>query len=212
MNGMLDLERIRRAQVSDKPFAHFIVEGAIPLGDARRSAEAFPAIGEPGAKRVEETRFGPPFEELLDELKGDALRNIIAEKLGIDLTNSDIVIKVRSQSRLTDGNIHTDTPEKLVTVLLYFNEPGEAGESNLRILKNGRNLDDFIAEIPPNLGNMVVFKVTPDCWHGHKPMIGKRLSLQMNYLSGVKTHGKHQLARRLISRTRRKFGRLAGQA
>jgi hypothetical protein len=59
---------------------------------------------------------------------------------------------------------------------------------------------------------MVVFKVTPNCWHGHGAVSGKRLSLQLNYLSGVKTRGKHQLAHRLVGRMKRKVSHLLERA
>ncbi len=212
---MLDLQRIRNAPVRLEPYPYFFVEGAIKAAEAPKAAADFPDIDRPGAVNVDETNFGPAFAALLDELRGDDFRRLIADKLDVDLDGRDIVVNVRGQMRLTDGNIHTDTPSKLVTVLVYFNEPGETDKTSLRILRNGKDLDDFVEEIPPRLGNMVVFKVTPDCWHGHNAVPGKRLSLQLNYLSGVKTRGKHQLAHRLVGRMKRKVSHLlerAGQA
>ena len=208
---MLDLDRIREAPVQDTPYPFFTLTDAIRPKAAREAADAFPSIDRPGAIDVDTTRFGPPFATLLDELKGDAFRKLIAEKFEVDLEGREIVINVRGETRLTDGNIHTDTPSKLVTVLLYFNEPGDADDTSLRILNNGRDLDDYVAEVRPDLGTMLAFKVTPNCWHGHKPVVGKRLSLQMNYLSGVKTVGKHQLMHRLIGRMKRKLGRAVEQ-
>ena len=209
---MLDLTKIRNAAVRQEPYPYFMVEGAIDTAEAPKVAADFPAIDKPGAINVDDTQFGPAFAALLDDLKGDAFRKLIADKLDVDLDGRDIVINVRGQMRLTDGNIHTDTPSKLVTVLVYFNEPGDNDKTSLRILKNGRDLDDFVEEMPPRLGNMVVFKVTPDCWHGHNAVPGKRLSLQLNYLSGVKTRGKHQLAHRLVGRMKRKVGHLLERA
>ena len=205
---MLDLQRIRNAPVRTEPYPYFMVEGAIAAAEAPQVAADFPVIGRPGAINVDETDFGPAFAALLDELRGEEFRRLIADKLDIDLDCRDIVVNVRGQMRLTDGNIHTDTPSKLVTVLVYFNEPGETDKTSLRILRNGHDLDDFVEEMPPRLGNMVVFKVTPDCWHGHHAVPGKRLSLQLNYLSGVKTRGKHQLAHRLVGRMKRKVSHL----
>jgi SM-20-related protein len=209
---MLDLQRIRNAPVRLEPYPYFMVEGAIKADEAPQVAADFPAIDRPGAINVDQTDFGPAFARLLDELRGDAFRRLIADKLDINLEGRDIVVNVRGQMRLTDGNIHTDTPSKLVTVLVYFNAPGETDKTSLRILRNGHDLDDFVEEMPPRLGNMVVFKVTPDCWHGHNAVPGKRLSLQLNYLSGVKTRGKHQLAHRLVGRMKRKVAHLLERA
>lgn len=209
---MLDLTRIRNAPVRPEPYPYFFVEGAIKAAEAPKVAADFPQIDRPGAINVDDTDFGPAFGALLEELRGDAFRRLIADKLAVDLDGRDIVVNVRGQMRLTDGNIHTDTPSKLVTVLVYFNAPGETDKTSLRILKNGRDLEDFVEEFPPRLGNMVVFKVTPDCWHGHHAVAGKRLSLQLNYLSGVKTRGKHQLAHRLVGRMKRKVAHLLERA
>jgi SM-20-related protein len=209
---MLDLQRIRNAPVRPEPYPYFFVEGAIKAAEAEKIASDFPVIDRPGAINVDETEFGPSFEALLDELRGDAFRRLVADKLDVELEGRDIVVNVRGQMRLTDGNIHTDTPSKLVTVLVYFNEPGETDKTSLRILKNGKDIDDFVEEIPPRLGNMAVFKVTPNCWHGHRAVPGKRLSLQLNYLSGVKRRGKHQLAHRLVGRMKRKVTHLLDRA
>ena len=209
---MLDLERIRNAPLRSEPYPYFVVEGAIAAEKAPKVAADFPDIDRPGAIDVQDTEFGPSFGRLVDDLKSDEFRKIIADKLDVDLDGRDILINVRGQMRLTDGNIHTDTPSKLVTVLLYFNEPGELDKTSLRILKNGRDLDDYVEEVQPRLGNMLVFKVTPNCWHGHNAVPGKRLSLQLNYLSGVKTRGKHQLAHRLVGRMKRKVTHLLQRA
>lgn len=207
---MLDLQTIRQAPVRHDPYPYFVVPKAFTGPPAAAVAAAFPEIARPGAVDVDDTSYGPAFEALLDELKGDDFRALIAEKFDVDLGGRDIVINVRGKMRLTDGNIHTDTPSKLVTVLLYFNEPGEVDQTGLRILRNGRDLDNFVEEVPPTLGTMLAFKVTPDCWHGHKPLEGKRRSLQLNYLSGIKTVGKHQLGHRLAGRMKRKLAALIG--
>lgn len=202
---LLDLDRIRQAEVRPSPYPYFIVADALSAATAGDVAKAFPAIDRPGAVAVEDTDYGPAFGQLLDELRGEAFRDILADKLKLELEGRGTTINVRGQVRLTDGNIHTDKPSKLVTVLLYFNRPEEAAGTDVRILRNGKDLDDVVEEVPPVLGSMLVFKVTPDCWHGHKPFVGKRNSLQLNYLSGTPSRGKHQLLHRLIGRAKRKL-------
>lgn len=209
---MLDLNHIRLAPVRSAPFPYFVVTDAIAVENAAQTADSFPRVDRPGAVNVEGTEYGAPFGALLDELRSDRFRELVGEKLDVDLAGLETVINVRAQTRLTDGNIHTDTPSKLVTVLLYFNLPGQAEETGLRILNNGRDLDDYVEEISPALGTMVAFKVTPNCWHGHKPFVGERHSLQLNYLTGVKTIGKHQLTHRLIGRMKRKLALLMAPA
>ena len=205
---MLDLDRIRAAEVQDKPYPFFVVQQAIEADKAGKVAADFPQIDRAGVVSSRDTRPGPAFAKLLEELEGDAFRKVIAEKMGVDLGGLDTKINVRGHARKTDGNIHTDTPTKAVTVLLYFNEKQEAAaaETGLRILNNSKDLDDYVAEVPPVLGNMLVFKVTPDCWHGHKPFEGERKSLQLNYLSGLERTKKHERLRRFFRHLGRRFG------
>jgi SM-20-related protein len=213
MAAMLDLDRIRAAPVKTTPYPYFALPDAIVADEAPALAADFPEIDRPGAIDANDTSFGPAFGRLLDELKGDDFRRVIADKFDVDLDDRDIIINVRGLTRLTDGNIHTDTPSKLVTVLLYFNHPGQAGEgeTSLRILNDGKDIDNYAEEIPPVLGTMVAFKVTHNCWHGFKPFVGRRHSLQLNYLSGVKTVGKHQLGHRLVGRMKRKLAHVLGR-
>ena len=205
---MLDLARIRAAEVSDKPYPFFTVEQAIRLDSAEKVAADFPKIERAGVVNPSETKPGPAFAALLDELQGDAFRSVIAEKFDLSLDGLDIKINLRGHARKSDGNIHTDTPTKAVTVLLSFNEEQEEASSKtgLRILNNSSDLDNYVAEVPPLLGNMLAFRVTPDCWHGHKPFEGERKSLQLNYLSGLERTKKHEGTRRFFRHLGRRIG------
>ena len=203
---MLDLDQIRAADVRETPYPFFVVERALRADVAERVAEDFPAIDRAGVVHPSDTSPGPAFARLLDELEGDDFRAVIAEKFGVPLDGLDVKINLRGQARRTDGNIHTDTPTKAVTVLLYFNRETETSDTGLRILNTGSNLDDYAAEVPPLLGNMLAFKVTPDCWHGHKPFEGERKSLQLNYLSGLERTRKHERVRRFFRHLGRRIG------
>lgn len=205
--SMLDLDRIAGAPLSQEPYPFAVIERAIPRDAARKIVADFPKIDRPGAVPLSETEGGPAFDALLADLTGDDFRAVIAEKFGLDLDGKGISANVRGVMRRSDGNIHTDTGAKLVTVLIYFNEDWPTREGSLRILNNSHDLDDYAAEVPPELGTMVLFQVTPDCWHGHTPVSGKRLSMQMNYLSGVERRGKHQWGFRALGKVKRLFYR-----
>ena len=203
---MLDLDRIRAAGMRQTPYPFFVVEGAIRADRADAVAEDFPKIERAGVVSSREAKAGPAFEQLIEELEGEEFRAVIAEKMGVDLAGLETKINLRGHARRTDGNIHTDTPTKAVTVLLYFNRDEQASDTGLRILNNSRDLDDYAAEVPPLLGNMLAFKVTPDCWHGHKPFEGERRSLQLNYLSGLERTKKHERVRRFFRHLGRRVG------
>jgi len=67
-------------------------------------------------------------------------------------------------------------------VLLYLNEDWGAEGGKLRILRNGTDLEDYVAEVPPSLGTLLVFKRSDNSWHGHKPFEGQRRVVQMNWV------------------------------
>ena len=89
--------------------------------------------------------------------------------------------------------------DKIVTCLLYLNEAGWNAEGGrLRLLRDGRNLENMIAEIAPNGGNFVAFKRTENSWHGHAPYEGPRRYLMFNWLTSdvtlAKNVGRHKIS------------------
>ena len=81
---------------------------------------------------------------------------------------------VRGECRASDGKIHTDSATKLITVLLYMNEKWDKDGGRLRILRNGTDLDDYVEEVPPHGGTLLVFRRSENSWHGHQPFDGPR--------------------------------------
>lgn len=202
---MLNLAQIHNAELKRDPYPYMVVENVLEPSAVDGLLRDFPVIDYPGSIPVSEVSYGPGFQVLLDDLNGPAFRAAIAEKFGLDLDTLPTMTTVRGVMRDRDGRIHTDSKTKVITVLVYFNEDWQEDGGYLRILRNGSDLDDYVEEIPPRLGTMVVFQVTDNCWHGHKPVIGKRLSIQMNYLTGEAAKGKHQFFHRLSAKLKKMF-------
>ncbi len=91
------------------------------------------------------------------------------------------MITVRGWSDSGDGQLHTDSKDKLITVLLYLNPEWKTHGGFLRLLRS-KNVEDYVAEVPPTMGSMVIFKRCDHSWHGFPPFEGKRMSLQMNWV------------------------------
>ena len=102
--------------------------------------------------------------------------------MNVDLKDAQVITTLRGFSRLKDGQIHTDSKTKILTVLLYLNPNWDSNIGNLRLLNENNNLNNYIKEISSSFGNLVAFKVTDNCWHGFMPFEGKRLSIQLNYI------------------------------
>ena len=110
------------------------------------------------------------------------------------------MITVRGMASARDGRIHTDTKSKFLTMLLDLNPTWESAGGWLRILKNGRNLEDYVVEIPPTFGTCLLFKVTENCWHGHTPFIGARKVLQLNYVTDETALKRHLWRHRMTAK------------
>jgi hypothetical protein len=109
---------------------------------------------------------------------------------------------LRGNSGAQDGQIHTDSSAKRVTILLYLNPAsGEAWarhEGCLRLLRDAENLENFAKEVPPVDGTLLVFPNGPNTWHGHKQFIGQRYVVQMNYMT-TSTKAKAEMRRHHLS-------------
>lgn len=190
MTSILDLQAVAAAQTSDKPYPHFVVDRSVTGDIVPDLLRDFPVIGMGGSVALSEVTPGPSFNALIEELNNPAFRDLISGKLGVDLRDRPMVVTLRGHSRGKDGRIHTDSRSKMATVLIYFNEPWEAASGRLRILRSN-DMDDFVAEVAPNAGTMIAFKVTDNCWHGYPAYEGVRQSIQINFVADDRAATKH---------------------
>jgi hypothetical protein len=184
--SMLDLATFRASELCRYPFDFLVVPGFVKV-DAQDAINAdFPQLEMPGSVPLNGLRYGPAFAALIDELRGDAVRDAFESKFGIDLSDRPTMFTVRSRCWEKDGRIHTDSASKLITVLIYMNPRWEEVSGRLRLLRSGTNLDDFVAEVPPEAGTMICFRRSDNSWHGHKPFNGPRRAIQMNWVKSQK--------------------------
>jgi SM-20-related protein len=194
---MLNIEAIREATAAHEPFAFFQAQ-VLAADDLNQIRADFPAIEKPGVYPLDALQYGPGFASLLEDIQSPALAKAVGEKLGLDLVGLPVMITVRGQAQSKDGRIHTDTKDKVATCLLYLNGVWDEGGGRLRLLRNGHDLEDYIAEVPPNGGAFVAFKVSHNSWHGHKPYVGERRYVMVNWLRSESAHAR-QLGRHKLS-------------
>lgn len=180
---IINFASLENATVSREPFPFLIVSDFLRRETADEIAQNFPTINFAGSVPVNAVECTPVFRRFIEELEGDELRSVIEKKFDIDLRNRPTFVTLRGKTRAKDGRIHTDTKSKLITLLLYLNPEWESDAGRLRILRDGENLENYVIEIPPTLGQCLIFKVTGNCWHGHKPFEGERRAIQLNYLT-----------------------------
>jgi SM-20-related protein len=166
----------------------------------------FPNINRIGSFPLSTLTYGSQFQLLIDELLSPEFEKCVGEKFGMDLSQYPTMITVRGQcSATSDGHIHTDSREKVITVLLYLNPSWDSNGGKLRLLKS-KNLEDVAAEVPPTFGSLLIFKRCDWSWHGHKPFEGKRLSLQMNWVASDRYGKREQFRHKMSSFIKQLFG------
>ena len=180
---VLNPDALRKAPLVTEPFPYLIVDNLIRPEVLTDVVESFPRIDKRGSFPPEAVSCSGRFATLMEEMHSVALRDLIGERLGMDLKDRPPMITVRGRTGKKDGRIHTDSKSKLVTVLLYLNPGWSAAEGRLRLLYNDHDLTRHAAEISPDAGRCLIFKVTPNCWHGHEPFEGERRTIQLNYVA-----------------------------
>jgi SM-20-related protein len=116
-------------------------------------------IDKPGVFPLTSLRYGAAFAKLIEEISSSQLATIVGEKFGVNLVDLPLMVTVRGQAQTKDGRIHTDTKDKIVTCLLYLIDKWDQTGGRLRLLRNPHDMEDYVAEIPPNGGVLAAFKV-----------------------------------------------------
>lgn len=203
---MVDLDALAATPLQHEPYDHLIVPRFLPEDAVRQALADFPRTGGPGSFPVQTLRYGPRFAALLDELRGDAMRDAFAAKFGVDLAGRPTMITVRGECRPTDGRIHTDSADKIITVLIYLNQGWQSAGGRLRILRSGHDLDDYAAEAAPEAGSLLAFRRSETSFHGHHPFSGERRAIQLNWVTSRRYVIREQLRHR-VSAFAKRLGR-----
>jgi SM-20-related protein len=200
----LNLDMLRAAKVETDPFAYTIIPGFLSPTTVSKINATYPKIEKGGSYPIESLEANMGIKAVIDELDGPAFEKLIEQKFDVELAGRPKMYSLRGYTRAKDGSIHTDSKDKIITVLLYLNENWQQPGGRLRILRNGTDVDNFAAEVPPDNGSLLVFKRSDTSFHGHHPFEGQRRSLQMNWMTSEGSKGFHAI-RHKISAAVKKF-------
>ena len=204
----LDIEAFRATPRAREPFEYLVVPGFVRADACARINADYPKISERGSFPVAQLSFGNAFAEFLDELESDAFRQAFEQKFELGLTGRPTTVTVRGQCGTGDGQIHTDSLSKIITVLIYMNPSWEETGGRLRLLRSGGDLDDVIAEVPPTEGTLLAFRRAHNSWHGHKPFVGPRRVIQFNWVTSERNRRIAMLRHHLSAPFKRVLGAL----
>lgn len=198
---MIDLDRLRTTPLKTDPYDYFVVPNFVLPDALKEVIRDYPDVTTPGSVPPSELNIHGAFDALMKEMNGPEFEAIIEEKFNLDLSDRPTMFTVRGHCRESDGKIHCDSETKIITVLLYLNHPDEWSHDGgkLRILKNQTDLDDFVEEVPPFGGTLLVFRRAANSWHGHESFKGPRRAVQMNWVTDHRVVMSEQRRHRLSS-------------
>ena len=208
---MLNLSKLAAAEFHAEPFEYLVVDDFLEPDCKQAIVEDFPHIEKSGSFPLSRVSYGPAFRQLTDELLGPDFAAAVGTKFSLDLGQYPTMLTVRGQCDGSDGQIHTDSKDKVITVLLYLNLDWENSGGRLRLLRS-KNLEDYVAEVPPTMGSLIIFKRSDRSWHAHKPFDGKRLSLQMNWVKSDRYLRKERFRHEVSSFVKGLVGRKAQES
>ncbi|MDA1324376.1 MAG: 2OG-Fe(II) oxygenase [Proteobacteria bacterium] len=205
----IDLDGFSATPLVSDPYDHLIVPGFLKPESVAQIDRDYPAIESPGSFPLDTLSPGPAFTHFMGELRGAAVCRAFSEKFQTDLSPYPTTITVRGHSQAKDGSIHTDTPSKILTVLIYMNTEALTGDGGrLRILRSKDDLNDYAAEAPPTAGTLLAFRRGARSWHGHETFVGPRRVIQLNWVTDMAVVRREQRRHRFSAWTKALFYRL----
>lgn len=179
----INIDALIAAKTVQEPFPYLIVPGFVKTEAMEAIEVDYPKVELPGSFPLPTLTYGQNFKRFIDEIQGPEMTAVVAEKFSINLRDKPTMVTVRGKCRATDGQIHTDSKTKLITVLIYMNGKWEQPGGRLRLLNSPDNLNDAFAEVPPDQGTLLVFRNQPNAWHGHESFEGSRRAIQLNWVT-----------------------------
>jgi hypothetical protein len=207
----IDLDAFNAAPLTREPFPFLMVPRFVkPEAMAAINAD-YPRVEHPGSFPLPTLTYGAAFADFIAAIQGPQFTRAVEEKLGVDLRGRPTMVTARGISAARDGQIHTDSRTKLITVLIYMNNAWEAKTGRLRLLRGPDNLEDVIAEVPPDEGTMLVFRNDPNAWHGFHAFEGPRRVIQLNWVTDMGVVKREQTRHRVSAFFKRLRGKAAAE-
>lgn len=199
----IDYDALGATPLVREPFEHIVVPDFVRPESLSRIIDDFPRIGHAGLTPLSQVKPVGAFAVLIEELRGSRLEAAFSSKFGIDLSRHPLMVTLRDRCQRKDGRIHTDTETKVVSALIYLNEPWLPAGGRLRFLRGPSDIEDMIAEVPPEGGVLAAFRRGERSFHGHKPFVGVRRYVMLNWMTSALAMERELARHRLSSRIKR---------
>jgi len=198
----LNIDRLKKSNLRSDPFEYTVVPGFLSADSLEEIVSSYPSL-KGGSYPLDSIDVPPSVRALIEEMDGSEFESAIEKKFDVSLKGRPKMFSLRGFCRATDGKIHTDSKDKIITVLLYLNQDWNEEGGKLRMLRDGKDLEDYSEEVPPDNGTLLVFKRSDNSWHGHGPFEGKRCSIQMNWMTSEGSRGFHKLRHSISAKVKK---------
>lgn len=179
----IDLSVLKSAPVSADPFPHYQGANILKADMIDAMERDFPKLQSAGFLTLSEIKAEGAFAQFLEELQGGEVADAVSNLLNFDLRDRPRLVTVMKLCPKRAGRVHTDGKVKLATMLVYFNRTWTAGHAGaIRALRTEENIEDYVAEVEPLMGNFFGFLRSDHSWHGHLPFEGERKVVQITWL------------------------------
>jgi SM-20-related protein len=179
--GPLDLSPFLAAPVQREPYPWIAVAGCVRPSSLPALRQDFPRLQRAGYHPAETFTPQGEFAALLRQIDAGALDWAMGAQFGLDFAALPRLVTVRFTSAAHEGRPHTDSASKVATLLLYLHPGWASPEGRIRVLRR-EALEDPVAEISPEEGNIFAFLRSDHSWHGHTPFTGERRVVQVTWL------------------------------
>jgi hypothetical protein len=203
----IDIDAFSATPLVGEPFPYLMVPRFVRPEAMTAINADYPLVSHPGSFPLPTLKYGPAFRAFMEAIQGPEFTRAVEQKFGIDLSGRPTMVTARGVSAARDGQIHTDSRTKLITVLIYMNNAWEAKTGRLRLLRGPDDLEAVIAEVPPDEGTLVIFKNEPHAWHGFHPFEGPRRVIQLNWVTDMGVVKREQTRHRVSAFFKRLTGK-----
>ena len=164
--GHLNIARLRAAKVETEPFNYMIVPGFLSADSVRAINATYPRIEKGGSFPIDSLDESMIVREVIEELDGPEFEATVAEKFDVALDGRPKMYSLRGWTRAKDGQIHTDSKDKIITVLIYLNEDWKE-EFGGHFELWDREMKGCRKKILPLFNRMAMFSTTSESYHCH---------------------------------------------
>lgn len=179
----IDLAALKSAKLAHEAFPHFQGGNVVSADMIDAIERDYPKLTSAGFLTLSEIRAEGAFAQFLEELQGAEVADAVSNLLDFDLRARPRLVTVMKHCPKRAGRIHTDGKVKLATMLVYFNRTWPAGHAGaIRAVRSEDNIEDYVAEVEPVMGNFFGFLRSEHSWHGHLPFEGERKVVQITWL------------------------------